>query len=89
MTSTLLIPSSIFRNQIYQLGDWSQHEEYLIARKIISATPKGVMLCPYPIAGAIRMLSADYPQLLTRSDMMTFYLGAQGRKDDADLRLDA
>ena len=89
IVSTFTIPSSIFRNQIYQTGDWSHHEEYQAARKIISATPKGVMLCPYPTAGAIRMLSADYPQLLTRDDMMTFYLGAQGRKDDADLRLDA
>lgn len=85
---TLAIPSSIFRNPIYALGDWSQHEEYLTAEAIISKTPKGLMLCPYPISGAIRMLSADYPQMITREDMVQYYLDVQGRKTEAELRLE-
>lgn len=86
---TLAIPSSIFRNRIYALGGWSQHEEYVTAGKIISETPNGPMLAPYPIAGAVRMLSADYPQLITREDMMQYYLGLQNREADAELRLAA
>jgi hypothetical protein len=89
MLMTLTIPSSIFRNQIYALGDWSQHEEYIMAEKIIARTPAGLMLSPYPISGAIRMLSVDYPQMITREDMVQYYLDAQGRHTDAELRLEA
>ncbi len=87
--STLVIPSSIFRNKIYATGSWRQHEEYMAAEKIISKTPKGIMLSPYPISGAIRMLSSDYPQMITREDMMYYYLSIQDREMDAEFRIQA
>lgn len=87
--STILIPSSLFLNSRYALGNWMPTDDLPIAEKILNITPEGVMLAPYPISGIIRMISSHYPQMITRSDILSFYLGEQGRTDDASLRLDA
>lgn len=87
--STILIPSSLFLNPRYELGNWMPTDDLPIAEKILNITPEGVMLAPYPVSGTIRMISSHYPQMITRSDILSFYLGEQGRTDDASLRLDA
>lgn len=82
-----LIPSSIFMNSRYTYGNWAPSDDFPTARKIINNIPEGVTLAPYPLSGAIRMLSSNNPQMITRNDILSFYLGAQGRNYEANLRI--
>jgi len=54
---------------------------------IIAVAPSGVMLAPFTIAGLIPVLSSNYPQLRDLNDGTRFWLDQQGRKDEAELRI--
>lgn len=85
--STLLIPSSLFRSPVVRIGNWTVDQDLVRARAILAVVPRGVMLAPYPLSGAIRMLESEAPQMITRNDLMLYYLGLQGRDEDARLRI--
>ncbi len=88
LAPVILSPSSILLNPRYSSGAWMPTDDYAPAQKIVNNTPEGLMLAPYPLSGAIRMLSSNYPQLEARSDILSFYLGLQGRAQDAKLRVE-
>ncbi len=81
-TSMLLSPR-------YLYGNWTPTDDYTAAQKIVAITPEGLMLAPYPLSGAVRMMSSNDPQLVARDDILSIYLGFQGRAAEAKLRLDA
>ena len=86
---TIVGSSSIFINPRYQFGNWTPTDDYPPAKKIVRVAPEGVMLAPYPISGTIRMISSNYPRMEAREDIVSFYLGQQGRAADAKIRLQA
>ena len=55
----------------------------------MNITPHGLMVAPYPISGAVRMIDTDFDQLITRDDHLDVYLNLQGRGDEAKLRMRA
>ena len=84
----LLLPSSIFVSDRYQLGSWRTYKENAAALEIVSlAPPHGIMIAPYPISGAISMMDSEYAQLITRDDHTDIYLNLQGRGEEAKLRM--
>lgn len=85
----VLSPTSLILSPRYTLGSWTPTDDFPPAQKIVNNAPEGLMLAPYPISGTIRMISSAYPQLEGRSDMLTYYLGLQGRAEEAKLRLQA
>ena len=84
---TFFSPSSLFGSDRYTWGNWSTYKENAAALEIISVAPHGLMIAPYPISGAVRMLDTDYEQLITRDDHMDVYLNKQGRGAEAQLRM--
>ena len=86
---TFVSPTSIFTSDRYTWGDWSTYKENAAALEIVSVTPHGLMVAPYPISGAVRMIDSDYDQLITRYAHMDAYLNLQGRGDEAKLRVQA
>ena len=89
LASVFLLPSSILNSNVYVPGNWVNDSTLVTTREIIRVAPKGVMLAPYPISGAISMSSASYPQIMTRPDLLLFYLELQNKENDAELRLQA
>jgi hypothetical protein len=89
LVAVVLSPTSLILNHRYAFGKWTPTDDYAPAQKIVNNVPVGVMLAPYPLSGTIRMISSGYPQLEARSDILSFYLGLQGRAADASLRLQA
>ncbi len=83
------LPSSIFRGSAYASGPTYRDEEMTMAREALNVLPKDVMLAPYPLSGAINMLDSRSAQLLTRGDILEFYLNPRGQEFDARLRMDA
>src|SRR5262249_28702226 len=85
--SIWITPTSIVRAPVYVWGNWLADQDLARARALIASAPPGVRLAPYPLSGAIRMLDSNYPQLITRNDLMLYYLGLQGLDEDARLRV--
>jgi hypothetical protein len=81
-----IVPVSVFRLPLYGWGNTLFGEDLRKADQIVGATPKGVMLAPYPLSGGIAMLDSERPQMLTRPDLMDFYLRQQGQDEEAMLR---
>jgi hypothetical protein len=86
---TFVSPTSIFTSDRYTWGDWSTYKENAAALEIVSVTPHGLMVAPYPISGAVRMIDSDYDQLVTRYAHMDAYLNLQSRGAEAKLRIQA
>jgi hypothetical protein len=86
--ASVLMPSSIFQGDRFAMGSTIEDEDLKMAKSIVEVAPKGVMLAPYPLSGAINMIDSGYPQLISRNDNMTYLLGSQGREDDLELRLE-
>jgi hypothetical protein len=84
-----LSPSSLFVSDRYTWGEWSSYKENASALEIVNITPHGLMVAPYPISGAVRMIDTDFDQLITRDDHLDVYLNLQGRGDEAKLRMRA
>jgi hypothetical protein len=89
LASVFLLPSSILHGNAYDFGNWINDPTLVTAREIAGVAPKGIMLAPYPISGAISMSSGNYPQMLARPDLILFYLNLQNKEEDASLRLEA
>jgi hypothetical protein len=84
-----LSPTSLFLSPRYSFGNWTPTDDYAPAQKIVNNAPEGLMLAPYPLSGAVRMISSNHPQIEARSDILSFYLGLQGRAEEAALRVRA
>jgi len=84
-----LSPSSLFVSDRYTWGAWSSYKENESAFEIVNAAPHGLMVAPYPISGAVRMIDTDFDQLITRDDHMDVYLNLQNRGAEAKLRMRA
>jgi hypothetical protein len=82
-------PSSYFVSDRYTWGSWSSYKENASALEIVNVAPHGLMVAPYPISGAVRMMDTDFDQLITRDDHLDVYLNLQGRSDEAKLRMRA
>jgi len=87
LAGCFLLPTSILVNPVYVRGNWLRDNDLIRAQAIVDSSPPGVMLAPFPLSGAVRMLDARFPQMITRNDVLLFYLEAQGREDDARLRV--
>lgn len=83
------LPVSVFKSPRFNLLLWYDLPEYKVARETIKLAPKGVMLAPFPISGAILTLDPDYPQMLTRWDMTRAFLEIQNKSNEANLRSNA
>jgi hypothetical protein len=82
-----LSPSSLFVSDRYTWGNWSSYKENASALEIVNVAPRGLMVAPYPVSGAVRMIDTDFDQLITRDDHLDVYLNLQGRSDEAKLRM--
>jgi hypothetical protein len=84
-----LLPSSVLRGRAYTAGPTYFDENLTLAREVLAIAPKGVMLAPYPLSGAINMLDSGRPQLEARDNILEFFLTPLGQDIDAGLRIDA
>jgi hypothetical protein len=85
--ATFLLPSSIFRSDRFAWIQWYEYKEQVVARELVKVAPKGVMLAPFPISGAVTMLDPDYPQMLSRFDVIEPFLDLQGLQREGQLRV--
>ncbi len=83
-----ILPTSIFRLGNYGFGNVMTDREFIQANRIVSLAPKGVMLAPYPLSGAIQMLDGNFPQLIHRDDIIRYYLTVYDQAD-GELRVRA
>lgn len=81
-----LIPVSVLRLPLYAWGNTLYSGDLVRAAQITQTVPPGPMLAAYPLSGAVTMLDSDIPQMLTRPDLLDFYLRRQGDPTDAFLR---
>ncbi len=84
-----VIPVSLVRLPLYGWGNTLYDGDLARASQLVGSLPPGTMLAPYPLSGAISMLDSDAPQMLTRPDLLDFYLGRQANAQDAALRSQA
>jgi len=84
----LILPTSIFRLDTYARGNVLQDRDFVRANALIQYVPKGVMLAPYPLSGAIQTLDGNYPQIVNRSDIILYYLSIK-TQSDGELRMRA
>jgi hypothetical protein len=85
--STFVLPTSIFRSDRYAWMKWYDYKEQVVARELVKVAPEGVMLAPFPISGAVTMLDSDYPQMLSRFDVIEPFLDLQGLQQESQLRI--
>jgi hypothetical protein len=85
----LFSPSSLFVSDRYTWGNWSSYKENASALEIVNVAPHGLMVAPYPVSGAVRMIDTNFDQLITRDDHLDVYLNLQGRGEEAKLRMRA
>lgn len=86
--ASVLMPSSIFQGDRFVMGSTIEDEDLMMAKAIVEVAPKGVMLAPYPLSGAINMIDSGYPQLISRNDNMVYLLNSQGRDAEFELRFE-
>jgi hypothetical protein len=85
--ATFMLPTSIFRSNRFAWMPWYEYKEQVVARELVKVAPKGVMLAPFPISGAVTMLDPDYPQMLSRFDVIEPFLDLQGLQQESRLRI--
>ena len=87
--STFILPTSIFHSDRYAWMKWYDYKELVVARELVKVAPEGVMLAPFPISGAVTMLDPDYPQMLSRFDVIEPFLDLQGLQQESQMRIAA
>jgi hypothetical protein len=85
----LILPTSIARMENYAPGNVLQDRALVRANALTQYAPRGVMLAPYPLSGAVQMLDGGYPQIINRGDIIFYYLSIKSQSDDARLRVRA
>lgn len=86
---------SVFRREVMGSATGLQVPGYKVdgldqgKRVLSSGVPGGTMLAPSPLAYSLPMLSANYPQMLTRDDVLLMLLTNRGEKEEAKRRIRA
>ncbi len=78
-------PTSVVKG-LHNFQDEFSNAASRAAQQLISETPKGLMLAPYPLSSVIFSFDPGYPQMYVRPDISDTFLWKQGREGESIVR---